>query len=508
MTLEAQYGYKVKFSSGHESATGTMTPIIVEPGSTFILPNFGYSLEGHAPHHWMHDAQIVDEEHEECYSPGDQLIATMNVELRIQWATKYHTVSFNANSGTGTMDPITVVHGASFVLPLSGFTPPASKYQMGWTIKSTNYSVGDVITINSDTTIVANWSTNEKVVIKYDHTEEGVTGDPVTFELAYGASFVLDNCMFSKTDHGFSKWKIGTTQYDPGTKIVSSEIAQTIDEVKTITITPVFNNTGIHTLKIISDDGTDRTYKLDNGAIFVLPNVYFTRTNYLSHEWICETVSGSVVDTTYHSPGDKLKVENNTDILVEWAEILVDNKEYTIKFSPNCKESNGANCEDSTGTMSDVTLAPKSAYVLPECGYTRNGYVFDKWMIANEEYVPGSVIAAVKETMIVKALWKEKVSVTIDYGCGNTKVTENMAAGSWFDIPVNDEIKTGGPDEEDFGWLFKGWLVTVSDKWNSDTRSVAMSFVSPVDDSGDRYGYMIKDGTVKFIYDSSNQSAP
>ena len=260
MILEAQYGFKIKFSSGHESSTGSMKPIIVKPGAPFILPNVEYTLASHAPHHWMHDSHIGNMDHVEYYSPGDQLISTMNIELMVQWATEYYTISFDANGGTGTMD--------------------------------------------------------------------------------------------------------------------------------------------------------------------------------------------------------------------------------------------------------DVTVAPGSAYVLPECGFKRTGYMFDKWMIANEEYSPGSVINAVRDTAIVKALWKESVTVTTDYGCGKEPVSETMKTGTWFRVPVNNELRTGGPADEDFGWLFKGWLLTVGDKWNTDTRYVAMSFISPVDSTGERDGYMIKDGTVKFIYDSNNQSAP
>ena len=502
MTLEAQYGFKVKFSSGHEAATGSMAPIIVEPGTTFILPNFGYSLSGHAPRHWMHDSHSGSPEHEEYYSPGDQLIATMNFELRVQWATEYCTVSFDPNGGTGTMDSRTVVVGAKYVLPLNGFTSPASSYFVGWQIGETVYPVGTKITISANKTVKAVWNDSvQKVVIKYDRTGmEGVTGEMVTFELSYGSSFVLDNNEFAKTDSGFLHWEIGTESYDPGTviKTDSTGIAQDIDDVMTVTITPVFGSTGVHTLTLKSEYGLNRTYKLDDGAKFILPNVYFVRTNHLSHEWICDIETGSVVTTEYHSPGDVLTVDYNIDVMVEWAEILVDNRAYTIHFDKNY-------AGEGSGTMDDVTLAPKTAYVLPECSFKRTGFVFDKWKIGDKEYSPGSVINAVSDTTTVKALWKESVTVSIDFGCGGPTKSVSLETGSWFTIPWNYETKTGGPSDRDFGWLFKGWLVTVSDKWNTDSRYVVLSFISPVDSTGASDGFMIKNGTVKFIYDSNNQ---
>jgi hypothetical protein len=504
MILEAQYGFKIKFSSGHESATGSMDPIIVKPGAPFILPNVKYTLAGHAPHHWMHDSHKGNMDHVEYYSPGDQLISTMNIELIVQWATEYYTISFDANGGTGTMESKPSLKGSRYVLPLSDFTPPASSYLAGWTVGEMDYSVGETITIDGDTEIKARWEQTEKVVIRYDNSNMAdVTGDAVQFELADGASFILDNCGFTKTGYGFSKWQIGTTQYDPGTKIDSkaNDMVTVVDGVNTITIQPVFSNTGLHTLTFKSDYGLNRPYILNEGASFILPNIHYTRANHLSHEWVCEKKSGDYASTEYHSPGDVITVQNNTDVMVEWEEILVSNRAYTIQFDRNYPG-------EGSGTMDDVTVAPGSAYVLPVCGFKRTGYMFDKWMIANEEYSPGSVINAVRDTTTVKALWKESVTVTTDYGCGNEPVSETMKTGTWFRVPVNNELRTGGPADEDFGWLFKGWLVTVGDKWNTDTRYVAMSFISPVDSTGERDGYMIKDGTVKFIYDVNDQQDP
>jgi hypothetical protein len=134
--------------------------------------------------------------------------------------------------------------------------------------------------------------------------------------------------------------------------------------------------------------------------------------------------------------------------------------------------------------------------------------VFDKWKIGDKEYSPGSVINAVSDTTTVKALWKESVTVSIDYGCGGPTKSVSLETGSWFTIPWNYGTKTGGPSDRDFGWLFKGWLVTVSDKWNTDSRYVVLSFISPVDSTGASDGFMIKNGTVKFIYDSNNQQTP
>ncbi|MDO4536774.1 MAG: InlB B-repeat-containing protein, partial [Coriobacteriales bacterium] len=63
------------------------------------------------------------------------------------------TISFDANGGSGTMDPITVNSGESFVLPECTFTPPEGKVFNSWNLGKP----GSTVSVPIDTTLKAWW---------------------------------------------------------------------------------------------------------------------------------------------------------------------------------------------------------------------------------------------------------------------------------------------------------------------------------------------------------------
>ncbi len=78
--------------------------------------------------------------------------------------TKPWTITFDANGGTGTMDPVTVPKaegGTTYTLPACGFTAPEGKTFQAWKFDGKEYAPGAVITITGDTTITAVWKAAE-----------------------------------------------------------------------------------------------------------------------------------------------------------------------------------------------------------------------------------------------------------------------------------------------------------------------------------------------------------
>ena len=67
------------------------------------------------------------------------------------------TVCFDANGGTGTMDPVTVEKGAEYALPANGFTAPDGKAFDKWD----KGAVDSKIAINEDVTVKAQWKDKE-----------------------------------------------------------------------------------------------------------------------------------------------------------------------------------------------------------------------------------------------------------------------------------------------------------------------------------------------------------
>ena len=73
---------------------------------------------------------------------------------------KTYDVTFYANGGDGTMNPVTANAGA-YTLPANGFTAPANHYFTGWALNSANgtvYLAGSEYTLLSDVSFYAVWA--------------------------------------------------------------------------------------------------------------------------------------------------------------------------------------------------------------------------------------------------------------------------------------------------------------------------------------------------------------
>ena len=70
-----------------------------------------------------------------------------------------HTVSFDANGGTGSMADATGVSG-EYTLPTCTFTAPSGKQFKAWSVGGNEKAVGDKITVTADTTVTAVWETS------------------------------------------------------------------------------------------------------------------------------------------------------------------------------------------------------------------------------------------------------------------------------------------------------------------------------------------------------------
>ena len=67
------------------------------------------------------------------------------------------TVTFDANGGSGSMEPEAVKEGTSYLLPECAFTAPEGKEFDAWKIDGARYDVGDPYLINANTTATALW---------------------------------------------------------------------------------------------------------------------------------------------------------------------------------------------------------------------------------------------------------------------------------------------------------------------------------------------------------------
>ncbi len=146
--------------------TGSMEPATVEEGSRYVLPACGFTApDGQEFKAW----EIGGIE----YNAGDGYVVLGNTEIKALWKDSAvipttFTITFNANGGTGSMEPVTVEEGSRYPLPACGFIPPVNMQFSGWALSADGSVIADgAIMVTSNITLYAIWEpvpVNEFVV--------------------------------------------------------------------------------------------------------------------------------------------------------------------------------------------------------------------------------------------------------------------------------------------------------------------------------------------------------
>ena len=136
--------------------TGSMEPVTVEEGSRYVLPACGFTApDGQEFKAW----EIGGVE----YNAGDGYAVLGNTEIKALWKDSAvipttFTITFNANGGTGSMEPVTVEEGSRYPLPACGFIPPVNMQFSGWALSADGSVIaGGAITVTSNITLYAIW---------------------------------------------------------------------------------------------------------------------------------------------------------------------------------------------------------------------------------------------------------------------------------------------------------------------------------------------------------------
>ena len=143
-----------------------MEPVTVEEGSRYVLPACGFTApDGQEFKAW----EIGGIE----YNAGDDYVVLGNTEIKALWKDSAvipttFTITFNANGGTGSMEPVTIEEGSRYPLPACGFIPPVNMQFSGWALSSGGSVIADgAIMVTSNITLYAIWEpvpVNEFVV--------------------------------------------------------------------------------------------------------------------------------------------------------------------------------------------------------------------------------------------------------------------------------------------------------------------------------------------------------
>ena len=127
----------------------------------------GVYLKSDAGYEFAEDTKIYfgekelpeyDGSHESNYELwGEEQYADIYLYFTVEEpAVTTHTVSFDANGGTGSMADVTGVSG-EYTLPENGFTAPEGMQFKAWSVDGDEKAVGDKITMTANVTVKAIW---------------------------------------------------------------------------------------------------------------------------------------------------------------------------------------------------------------------------------------------------------------------------------------------------------------------------------------------------------------
>ena len=249
----------------------------------------------------------------------------------------FFTISFVADSSTGSMNAVIIGKGSSYTLPQCGFAPPSGYYFENWLIDGTEYEPGTVITPTKDITVKANWEAYR--VISF------VTGVPLSMDpvkVKKGDSYTLPAYTLGAYPSGasFDGWLIDGVKY---------KVGDTITVAKNTTVTAKWLRYFTIYYRPNNSDSTKQYYQIGNFEA----DTEHTVVSYVATGFTAP--SGMVFDhwridgETYY-PGDKVTITKNTYIYAEYG--------YSGTAGDNCTWS----FDPATGTLTVSGSGATPAY--------------------------------------------------------------------------------------------------------------------------------------------------
>ena len=216
------------------------------------------------------------------------------------------SVSFNPGDGKGSMDAEELVKGSKYNLPECKFEAPDGQVFKAWNVNDTEKAVGDEITVDKDTEVIALW---KDIMFKVSLVPGEGKGETIVKDFAKGSTYTLPECDFTAPEgQVFKAWLVGDKEYKPQTtiKIENETEIKAIwqaKQIETVTVTLVANN------------DTDKTIvkEVKKGTDYTLPNCKFTAPEgQVFKAW-------KIGDKEY-DPQTTIRIDEETEIKAIWKE--------------------------------------------------------------------------------------------------------------------------------------------------------------------------------------------
>ncbi len=305
-----------------------------------------------------------------------------------------HTISFNANGGSGSMSSQTVAEGAAVSLSANTFTRTGYTFA-GWDEDSdgtADYADGASYTMgNSNVSLNAVWTALPTHTISFN--ANGGSGSMSSQTVAEGAAVSLSANTFTRTGYTFAGWdedSDGTADYADGASYAMGN--------SNVSLNAVWTALPTHTISFNANGGSGSmsSQTVAEGAAVSLSANTFTRTGYTFAGWdedsdgaadyadgASYTMGNSNVSLnavwranlsiSSITPDGETSVSADADIVIVFSDSLDGTTKGTVSFaSPSITYTDGVNAAitfSSTNTIND-TIRVNPTESLQQTNYT------------------------------------------------------------------------------------------------------------------------------------------
>ncbi len=370
------------------------------------------------------------------YASGATYSLNSNLDLFAQWTIDTYTITYYANSGSGSISDGTKTYNVGFTLSDgTGLTKTGYTFS-GWNTASdgsgTDYAAGATYSLNSDLDLFAQWTALTHT-LSFNKNADDAVGILDDISLDTDELTTLPENTITRAGYNFTGWN--TASNGSGSSYADqSSFAMGTDDVTLYAQWDAGEFTLSFDKNHVDATGSMLDISLNNGESTTLTSIGFSRNGYTFAGWSL-TSDGSV---DYADEASFTMSTSNVTLYALWTA-----NSYTITFDKTDGDS------VTTGTK-EVTY--DSTYGTLPTG-TRTGYTFDGWFTASTggtEITSDSTVAITADTTLY-AQWTATsyvITYNLDGGMNNVSNPESYTIES-SEITLLDPTKTG--------YAFGGW---------------------------------------------------
>ena len=350
------------------------------------------------------------------------------------------TVYFDANGSEETMPTWTGKPNTSFNLPKNTFTREGYTFT-GWNTAAdgtgTSYADEEPVSFDADTTLYAQW-TVDPVITFVANDGEGTMG---TQTVKPNEATALTANTFTRADYDFTGWntaKDGTgTAYGDKANITTNE---------NVTL---YAQWALHKYHV-------RWLNWDNT---VLQEGDYTCKDWAEWNWDNDNPSRPEDENYTYKFLNRWTPYDEAEEIDGWGFYPHKDVDFTAVFNQFKKLTVTFDANGGSGTMESVKIANGESgeyYTLPECGFTREGYTFNGWLITgmvkmsdwgeeeelNDELWTEPELFALSD-LTLKAKWEDNHSLTEVRDSREPTCTEEGYTGNTY-CKVCDKVQKPG----------------------------------------------------------------